>query len=572
MTSNIEEILIVEHSGQSAADVVSKNALIAAARRGILRFDDRSVSGGANSDFKVSYYNITVSLSTGGSLLFNSRSRGMVFLTPQETEIVAALTAKPSFNRNEVKNAVFLKSLQNSGFIVLSNLNELGSVEIDYKSNRGDKNSLSLTIAPTMACNFGCSYCFQGLIKSTKKMGNEVQEAIIEFVKSYGDIKHLSIAWYGGEPLMGRDSIYRLSDKLIAWCDKKGINYSASMVTNAYFLTSEVAAQLHSRRVRHVQITIDGDKETHDKMRPLTSGRGTYDTIVSNIADALRETPLSISTRVNVGSRNVDRAHAMLDEMDAKGFAKSGNFSVYFASIEASTPESGTASAEGLAKADFNKAILGLEDRARKLGMSQTVKAPDSFMGMCVAAFENGYVISGSGDVHKCWENAHDETKRTGTIFEPEKLLESVNAKLYNQWSPFDNEICTSCKIMPMCGGHCAHRFIYGGVDDNALPCPSWKWNTAEYLFSRAKDLGVVTDDMWQEDQSTIFAKQSGERQTPESLKRSQTILLEKVSAQVGRVIDAEMLQVGEPALQPGSSMRPFEETLARQLAGENVM
>lgn len=572
MSDTDAEILILDSIEHSAADYASNEALVTAARRGIHRFDYDSLRGNLSRDLKVSYYNITVKLSDGGSLLFNSRSRAMVGLSPEETDIVAALTERQSFKPNEIVNAVLLKSLQNSGFIVLSGLNELDSVETDYKGVRGDKNSLSLTIAPTMACNFGCSYCFQGLIKSTKKMGNEVQDAIIEFVKSFTDIKNLSIVWYGGEPLMGRDSIYRLSDRLIAWCDKRGINYSAGIVSNAYFLTSEVAAQLYSRRVKWVQITIDGDKETHDKMRPLTSGKGSYDKIVSNISEVLRDTPLSISTRVNVGSRNVDRAHAMLDEMDAMGFAKAGNFSVYFATIEASTPESGTASDEALMKADFHQAVLQLENRARKLGMSQTIKAPDSFMGMCVAAQENGYVISGSGDVHKCWENAHDETKRTGTIFEPEKLSESVNSQIWAQWSPFDNETCSSCKILPMCGGFCGHRFIYGGADDNVLPCPTWKWNTAEYLFSRAKDLGVVTEDLWQADQATIFAKQSGERQSPQSLKQSQTFVLEKVSAQIGRPIDAAMLQIGEPALQPDSIMRPFEETLARQLAGENLM
>ncbi|WP_372482717.1 SPASM domain-containing protein [Bradyrhizobium ivorense] len=60
--------------------------------------------------------------------------------------------------------------------------------------------------------------------------------------------------------------------------------------------------------------------------------------------------------------------------------------------------------------------------------------------------------------MHKCWETAHDPSKRTGSIFEPDKLHGSVNASLWSQWTPFDNPVCASCKILPMCGGFCANR------------------------------------------------------------------------------------------------------------------
>src|SRR5262249_9505862 len=161
--------------------------------------------------------------------------------------------------------------------------------------------SLTLTIAPTMACNFACGYCFQGLNKPAKKMDPDVQNAIVSFVKAKKDLKSLGIVWYGGEPLMGKDSIFRLSDLLISYCDKNNINYSAGMVSNAWFLNGEMAAQLYTRRVRWVQVTIDGDRETHDRMRPLTSGHGTFDRLLDNIGEALDQTAISINVRVNVG-------------------------------------------------------------------------------------------------------------------------------------------------------------------------------------------------------------------------------------------------------------------------------
>ena len=102
-----------------------------------------------------------------------------------------------------------------------------------------------------------------------------------------------------------------------------------------------------------------------------------------------------------------------------------------------------------------------------------------------------------------------------------------------------------------MCGGHCAHRFVYGAPDQQALPCPSWKWNTAEYIFSRAKDLGVTTADKWLAREATVTAKQSGERHSAETLQGSQQRVLEKISARHARVINRDMLLAGEPALGP---------------------
>jgi uncharacterized protein len=526
-------------------------ALKTAAQQNVARLG-RSKKGAApaSSRYKTSCYDIPVALKDGTMLLFNSNSRSLILLSEPEAKIYHTLAADGTFPAAKVQDRLLIEALTSGGHILGANIDEVAAVRASYEASRSAKNSLNLTIAPTMACNFACGYCFQGLNKPTKKMSLDVQDAIIAFIKAKTDLKSLNVVWYGGEPLMGKESIFKLSDILIAYCDKNQINYSAGIVSNAYFLTADVAAQLYSRRVKWVQVTIDGDRDTHDKMRPLTSGHGTFDKILENIAATLDATPLAINVRVNVGQRNVDNVNQMLDILEARNYVKRGNFSVYFAPIEASTPESGSAFEEKLARAEFNKAVLALEERARKLRLSGIQKPSAGFMGMCVAASQGGYVIGANGDVHKCWETAHDPTKRIGTIFAPAHMHDSVNASLWQQWSPFDNETCRSCKILPMCGGHCAHRFIYGGPDHTALPCPSWKWNTAEYIFSRAKDLGVVPEDRWLPNQATVDAKQSGERHSKESLLESQRHVLEKVSALRKRKIEREMIFAGEPALE----------------------
>jgi uncharacterized protein len=535
--------------GSVPRDPAETQALETAARLALSRVQRREST--AAGRYKVSRYDIPVKLADGAALLFNSRTRSLILLSDGEARIYRGLAGRSGFPGGDVADRLLLQALIGGGHVVGETVDELAIVKTNYDASRSAKNSLTLTIAPTMACNFACGYCFQGLNKPTKKMLPDVQNAIVDFAKAKKDLRSLSIVWYGGEPLMGKDSIFRLSDLLISYCDKNKINYSAGIVSNAWFLDGEMAAQLYTRRIKWVQVTIDGDRDTHDRMRPLTSGKGTFDRILDNIEKSLDQTAISINARVNVGQSNVDRVDAMLDCFVERQFARRGNFSVYFAPIEASTPESGSAFAERLSRAEFNKKILALEERARRLGFAGIQTPSGGFAGMCVAASHGGYVIGGNGDVHKCWETAHDPSKRTGSIFEPEKLHESVNHSLWTQWEPFDSEICSSCKILPMCGGFCAHRFVYSNEKEAALPCPSWKWNTAEYVFSRAKDLGVVQPEQWLPEEATVEAKQSGERHSLASLQAAQARVLEKVSALHGREINREMLFAGEAALEP---------------------
>jgi uncharacterized protein len=554
-----EAALLAQNSARASA-------LEVAARQTLSNIHGRQRDAAA-SRYKVSRYDIPVRLAEGAALLFNSRTRSLILLSDGEARTYRELAERPVFSGREVSDRLLLETLVGGGHVVGATVDELAVVRNNYEATRSAKGGLTLTIAPTMACNFACGYCFQGLNKPTTKMKPDVQNAIIDFVKAKKDLKSLSVVWYGGEPLMGKDSIFRLSDLLISYCDKRKIAYSAGIVSNGWFLNGEMAAQLYTRRVRWAQVTIDGDRGTHDQMRPLTSGRGTFDRILDNIAEALDQTAISINARVNVGQGNVDKVSAMLDGFVERNFAKRGNFSVYFAPIEASTPESGSAFDERLSRADFNRKVLALEERARRLGFASIEKPSSGFAGMCVAASNGGYVVSGNGDVHKCWETAHDPSKRTGSIFEPEKLHDSVNASLWSQWTPFDNPICASCKILPMCGGFCAHRFVYSNPEQAALPCPSWKWNTAEYIFSRARDLGVVAADQWLAEEATVEAKQSGERHSLDTLQAAQARVLKKVSERHGRQIDSTMLFAGEAALQAAPLHQPTEADRALESA-----
>lgn len=471
----------------------------------------------------LSQYNIPVSIKTNSKLLFNSRTRSLVKLSSQEYQQLTNIT-----ELSEAK----LKYFVANGFLVKKATNELEQLAVQFHKLRTNTSSLNLTLAPSLGCNLACGYCFQGQDKAKDKFDDTVSQAIVDHLAMQKDtLTHLGITWYGGEPLMAKPVLLKLADKMIALCDMNNINYNSSIITNGYLLTVETALELYARRCTWAQITIDGPEEIHDKMRPKLNGHGSFKKIIDNICAVVTQTPMTINTRVNVGQDNLEHCESLLYDLHQLGIAKTGRFSLYFAPIDASTAESGDAFNQSLPKKVFNQKIIELTRLGEKLGLIRPKSAPNSFLGMCVAAKNNGLVVAANGDLHKCWETMHDPDKKIGTIFDYNNALKSRNNQLWNQWSPFDNDVCRSCKILPLCGGMCSHRFVYHGEgDQQSTPCPDWKWNTAENIFTRALNAGVVKASDWLESQATIDTKISGERHNSKSLQASQITLKNKLN------------------------------------------
>lgn len=147
-----------------------------------------------------------------------------------------------------------------------------------------NQTKLHLVIMPTEECNFRCSYCYETHEKG--KMTCEVQDSIIKFVrKNIKDYTGLNVGWFGGEPLEAIDVIRYLSKEFIKICDTARKPFRAGMTTNAYALNADLYRELYKLHVYEYQISIDGLKEEHDKLRKMKDGSGTFDRIIKNIRE-----------------------------------------------------------------------------------------------------------------------------------------------------------------------------------------------------------------------------------------------------------------------------------------------
>lgn len=99
------------------------------------------------------------------------------------------------------------EELADNGIIVEDDYDELGFLKYIHYRTRFSSDVMTLTIAPTLDCNFDCPYCFEN--KRKGKMSEEVRIAIISFIKKKIDsgVRKIDLTWYGGEPLLQVDSI-----------------------------------------------------------------------------------------------------------------------------------------------------------------------------------------------------------------------------------------------------------------------------------------------------------------------------------------------------------------------------
>lgn len=234
----------------------------------------------------------------------------------------------PRFDYEALPDAAkqFVDGLKQGGFVLDDAVDELKILKFAYNSNKYNRLGLGLTIAPTLRCNFACTYCYEQAGESQAGrdghnafISEKVQQELLRFIEQAANtVKSLFITWYGGEPLLARDIIFGLSEKIIAIAEANKIAYSAVMITNGYLLTEDpdIVQKLKDSRIKLFQITLDGPPGVHNRRRMLKGvGGPTFDRILAGVR-LLAANEMQVSLRVNVDRTNMDEALKLLDILE----------------------------------------------------------------------------------------------------------------------------------------------------------------------------------------------------------------------------------------------------------------
>ncbi|MFA6650415.1 MAG: radical SAM protein, partial [archaeon] len=148
-----------------------------------------------------------------------------------------------------------------------------------FKSMIDNGESNGINLVTTYSCNLNCNYCFEGqnkdkrIIKDISKY-NEIWKYILPKITN-----PFSIAFFGGEPTLNKDSIYFFTNKIREYSKKKKTKYYLKMITNGTLIDKDFVNFFKPNEFSHIQLTFDGNKKRHNEVR------GYYDKIIDSIKE-----------------------------------------------------------------------------------------------------------------------------------------------------------------------------------------------------------------------------------------------------------------------------------------------
>jgi uncharacterized protein len=375
-----------------------------------------------------------------------------------------------------------LSTLRTNGLIVDEEVDETAFVQESVEVAKRSSRSMSVTIAPTLGCNFGCFYCFErktSAWQEKKIMADDLTRVVQHFIfaRLYGK-SSLAIRWFGGEPLLASEKIRMISRDLLQVCDDAGIEFQSQIQTNGFLLDEEKLQLLRECRINTIHCTLDGDQENHNKTRHETPGQNTFDTIIRNLKVA-SSNGFSVIIRINVTSQNSNGIFGLIDTL-AENFLVPGA-QIYFYPVY--SHYNGDLKHRSAAVVGFSnvKAFASLEVDYYKYLLVRGYKLGLGFLEPkalpCSALKDDDYMIDFDGRMLKCDHEFGSEESALGNI-----RTGITNTKRADHWSsinPRDNPLCPTCPILPTCLGHCASMRQHVTPEE---ACPSKKHNYAELL------------------------------------------------------------------------------------------
>ena len=327
----------------------------------------------------------------------------------------------------------------------------------------------AISLAIAQKCNLGCSYCYaaQGEFgEAAKKMDISMAKQAIDFLlidKTNGE--KVQISFMGGEPLMNRKGVYEATEYAYKQSLEKGINVNFSITTNGTLLTEE-DAYFFEKYGFAVTISLDGNKENHDLLRPMKNGKGTFDLIIKKIDPLLKiQNKMQVSARITVTSENLNVA-TTLKEFIAMGFHSVGLSPLLNANNRSNE----------LSKEQQEQLLSEMIECGLEFEKAVMKSKPFPFLNM-INAFKEiekqthkpypcgagaGYLgVSASGDLSACHRFVNNSEGEMGS------LTKGVNSEKQNSWLEkrhvHNQKSCNSCWARYLCGGGCHHEVIEVG-------------------------------------------------------------------------------------------------------------
>ena len=402
-------------------------------------------------DLTVSRYNHLVEAQDGsGVLLFNSSTGAMVKIDRGIAAIISAGTLDGFEDSVE-------EQLCAGRFLVPVDLDERLLAFSETMAVWYGSPITQIVVAPTMACNFNCPYCFEGPSKSTHSMDSDTIGRTVEFVTRLArGSSGIALHWFGGEPLLEVGTVLSITSSLRDWVEDNRLQFSGSMSTNGFLLTPAIVDKLVPLGITNATITLDGPRHMHDQRRILKGGGGSFARIVENLKYAV--TRMRIAVRSNVDHMNESSVSDLYSYLVEQGIVGDGQAAFYVSPVDDFNHYPHCMSSASFLEfferwCSMHKAAAGIW-----IDMPTPSRA-------CMVRRPKAFAVDPDGQLYKCLEVLGRHDLAVGSVHS-NPPISLVSLQRWSMLNPFEALECMNCSFLPSCRGGCASRWLQRGEPD----------------------------------------------------------------------------------------------------------
>lgn len=332
-------------------------------------------------------------------------------------------------------------------------------------------------------CNMDCEYCFAGKGDYSGKSGimslETGKRALDYLVENSGNRKHLEVDFFGGEPLIN----WEVCKELVRYgreLEKKHNKiFNFTLTTNGVLIDDDVI-DFTNHEMGNVVLSMDGRRETHDRMRRSKTGEGTYDSIMDNFRSL-------VESRTEEGADRRSQEYYMRGTYTAynKDFSRDvlamADIGFRETSIEPVVSDPDVPYAlhkEDLPQlfSEYEQLALEMLERYRNgKGFNFYHYTVDLTGGPCIYKRVSGcgvateyLAVTPTGDLYPCHQFVGDDEMIVGNIYEGITHPETVDIFRGNNNLYTRNE-CRGCWAKLYCAGGCAANNYHSNGDINKV-------------------------------------------------------------------------------------------------------
>jgi uncharacterized protein len=327
------------------------------------------------------------------------------------------------------------------------------------------RTSLQAVLILSFNCNLCCCYCWQQhrvVGKVFPIMSFEQADKALEAARLLQEMLPdtapgpVYVRLFGGEPLIREH--YELVEHILKWCAER--DYPVGITTNGFELPYyQRLLEIHP--VQELQITVDGDEQTHNSRRIGSD----WNVLLDSVNKLIWRTNTIVKIRVNLDETVLSVLPTLANEIIDRSWYGTSQIFCYVAPLR----DVSMTSTKVLSKrVDLLQRFLSMQKEMPQLecfhllgwdgfhvldSLIRTKRMPIPHASMCDIN-RGQFVFDPDGSIHLCSEETMGSWDIVGSYYPEFKFDEGRFNEIYDH-KAIDDALCRDCALRPLCGGGC---------------------------------------------------------------------------------------------------------------------